>query len=177
VDNQNFVPIHVLQGERPMAADNRSLARFELTGIPPAPRGVPKISVTFRIDANGVVSIDAKDMGSGRSQQMNITPTSGLSKDQIDRIIDEGERHQAADAVRKELAEIRNQAETLLYTTEAALEGYQDLVDAEMIEKTRASCKELRGLLDQQADLTSIRSKYQDLEALTFKIAESLYGA
>ena len=176
VDNQNFVPIHVLQGERPMAADNRSLARFELTGIPPAPRGVPKISVTFRIDANGVVSIDAKDLGSGRSQQMNITPTSGLSKDEIDRIVTEGERHQAADAVRKELAEVRNQAETLLYTTEAALEGYQDLVDGEMIERTKESCKRLRDLIEQQGDLTSIRSQYQDLEALTFKIAESLYG-
>ena len=176
VDNQNFVPIHVLQGERPMAADNRSLARFELTGIPPAPRGVPKTSVTFRIDANGVVSNDAKDLGSGRSQQMNITPTSGLTKDEIDRIIGEGERHQAADAVRKELAEVRNQAETLLYTTEAALEGYQDLVDGEMIERTRDSCKRLRELIEQQGDLTSIRAQYQDLEALTFKIAESLYG-
>jgi molecular chaperone DnaK len=176
VDNQNFVPIHVLQGERPMAADNRSLARFELTGIPPAPRGVPKIQVTFRIDANGVVSIDAKDLGSGRSQQMNIQPTSGLSKEEIERIIAEGERHQAADAIRKELAEVRNQAETLLYTTEAALEGYQDLVDGEMIERTRESCKRLRELIDQQSDLASIRAQYQDLEALTFKIAESLYG-
>jgi molecular chaperone DnaK len=159
-----------------MAADNRSLARFELTGIPPAPRGVPKISVTFRIDANGVVSIDAKDLGTGRSQQTNITPTSGLSKDEIERIVTEGERHQAADAVRRELAEVRNQAETLLYTTEAALEGYQDLVDGEMIERTRESCKRLRLLVEQQGDLTSIRTQYQDLEALTFKIAESLYG-
>jgi molecular chaperone DnaK len=176
VDNQNFVPLHILQGERPMAADNRSLSRFELTGIPPAPRGVPKISVTFRIDANGVVSIDAKDLGSGRSQQMSITPTSGLSKDEIDRIITEGERHQVADAVRRELAEVRNQAETLLYTTEAALEGYQDLVEAAMIEQTRDSCKRLRDLMTQQGDLASIRAQYQDLEALTFKIAETLYG-
>ena len=177
VDNQNFVPIHILQGERPMAADNASLSHFELTGIPPAPRGVPKIQVTFRIDANGVVSIDAKDMGTGRSQQMNVTPTSGLSKDQIERIITEGERHQAADAVRKELAELRNQAETLLYTTEAALEGYQDLVDGIMIENARESCKRLREMLETGGDLTNIRSSYQELEALTFKIAESLYGA
>jgi molecular chaperone DnaK len=177
VDNQNFVPIHILQGERPMAADNRSLTRFELTGIPPAPRGVPKIQVTFRIDANGVVSIDAKDLGSGRSQQMNITPTSGLSKEEIEKIIGEGERHQAADTIRKELAELRNQAETLLYTTEAALEGYQDLVDGEMIDRTRESCKRLRTLVDNQGDLTSIRSSYQELETLTFKIAESLYGS
>ncbi len=176
VDNQNFVPIHILQGERPMAADNTSLARFELAGIPPAPRGVPKIQVTFRIDANGVVSIDAKDLGSGRSQQINVQPTSGLNKEEIERIISEGERHQAADAVRKELAELKNQAETLLYTTEAALEGYQDLVDADMIERARESCKRLRELLDAQGDLTNIRSSYQELEALTFKIAESLYG-
>jgi len=176
VDNQNFVPIHILQGERPMAADNASLARFELTGIPPAPRGVPKIQVTFRIDANGVVSIDAKDLGSGKSQQMNVTPTSGLSKDQIERIITEGERHQAADMVRKELAELKNQAETLLYTTEAALEGYQDLVDGIMIDSARESCKRLRTLLEAGGDLTNIRSSYQELETLTFKIAESLYG-
>ena len=176
VDNQGFVPLHILQGERPMAADNRSLARFELTGIPPAPRGVPKISVTFRIDANGVVSVDAKDLGTGRTQQMSVTPTSGLGKEEIDRIIVEGERHQAADAVRKELAEVRNQAETLLYTTEAALDGYQDLVDGEMIDRTKESCKKLRELIDEQGDLTMLRSQYQDLEALTFKIAESLYG-
>ena len=177
VDNQNFVPIHILQGERPMAADNTSLARFELTGIPPAPRGVPKIQVTFRIDANGVVAIEAKDHGTGRVQNMNITPTSGLTKDEIDRIVVEGERHQVADAVRKELAELRNQAETLLYTTEAALEGYQDLVDGEMIDKARDSCSKLRTLLETQGDLTSIRTQYQELETLTFKIAESLYGS
>src|SRR3954470_12330930 len=143
VDNQNFVPIHILQGERPMAADNRSLSRFELTGIPPAPRGVPKISVTFRIDANGVVNVDALDMGTGRSQKMRVTATSGLTQVEVDKLITEGERHQAADAVRKELAEVRNQAETLLYTTEAALEGYQDLVDGEMIDRTKESCKRL----------------------------------
>jgi molecular chaperone DnaK len=177
VDNQGFVPLHILQGERLMAADNASLARFELTGIPPAPRGVPKIQVTFRIDANGVVSIDAKDLGTGKSQQMSVTPTSGLSKEQIDRIIIEGERHQAADAVRKELVELRNQAETLLYTTEAALEGYQDLVDTVMIENASETCKRLRVLLEQGGDLTNIRSSYQELETLTFKIAESLYGS
>ena len=177
IDNQSFVPIHVLQGERPMAADNRSLTRFELVGIPPAPRGVPKIQVTFRIDANGVVSIDAKDLGSGRSQQMNIQPTSGLSKDEIDRIVSEGERHQEADAVRKELAELRNQAETLLYTTEAALEGYRDLVDSVMIDEAREACRQLREQLDKQGDLAILRGKYQDLEALTFRIAETLYGS
>ena len=108
---------------------------------------------------------------------MNVTPTSGLTKDQIERIITEGERHQTADAVRKELAELRNQAETLLYTTEAALEGYQDLVDGIMIDSARESCKRLRDLLETGSDLTNIRSSYQELETLTFKIAESLYGS
>jgi molecular chaperone DnaK len=177
LDNQSFVPIHVLQGERRMAADNRSLARFELTGIPPAPRGVPKIQVTFRIDANGVVSIDAKDLGTGRSQQVKVTPTSGLDKTEIERIIKEGERYEATDAVRRELAELRNAAETLLYTTEAALEGYVDIVDAETLNDTRDAAKRLRMLVDQQGDIASMRSAYQDLEARTFQLAEKLYGS
>src|SRR5512140_2349642 len=176
VDNQNFVPIHVLQGERQMAADNRSLARFELTGIPPAPRGVPKIQVAFRIDANGVVSIDAKDLGTGKSTQVKVTATSGLTQDEVDRIVTEGERHKFTDQMRKELAELRNQAETLLYTTEAALEGYANLVDQAMLDDARQRAKQLRMLLESQADIGTVRDAYQKLEALTFQIAESLYG-
>jgi molecular chaperone DnaK len=176
VDNQTFVPIHVLQGERRMAVDNRSLARFELTGIPPAPRGVPKIQVTFHLDANGVVSVDAKDLGTGRSQQVKVTPTSGLSMDEVDRLVAEGEKFKYADELRKELAELRNQAETLLYTTEAALEGYANLVDADTLEATRLSAQDLRKLLEEQADLGSIRDAYQKLEGLTFAIAEKMYG-
>jgi molecular chaperone DnaK len=176
VDNQSFVPIHVLQGERKMAADNRSLARFELTGIPPAPRGVPKISVTFSLDANGVVHVDAKDLGTGRSQQIKVTPTSGLSMEEVERLVQEGERFKFADELRKELAELRNQAETLLYTTEAALEGYANLVDAETLETTKLQAAELRGLLEAQGDLGSIRDAYQKLEGLTFAIAEKMYG-
>jgi len=176
VDNQTFVPIHVLQGERKMAADNRSLARFELTGIPPAPRGVPKIQVAFKIDANGVVSIDAKDLGTGKSTQVKVTSTSGLSMEEVDRLVQEGEKFKLADELRRELAEVRNQAETLLYTTEAALEGYANLVDTETLESTRAQAAELRGLLETQADLASIRDAYQRLEGLTFAIAERMYG-
>jgi molecular chaperone DnaK len=176
VDNQNFVPIHVLQGERQMAADNRTLARFELTGIPPAPRGVPKILVTFRIDANGVVSIDAKDVGTGRSQQVKVTASSGLTQDEVNKIVQEGERHKMADQTRKDLAELRNQAETLLYTTEAALEGYANLVDAAILEDAGARAKQLRALLESAAEIGEIRAAYQNLEALTFQIAESLYG-
>jgi molecular chaperone DnaK len=176
VDNQTFVPIHVLQGERKMAADNRSLTRFELTGIPPAPRGVPKIHVTFRLDANGVVSIDAKDLGTGKAQQVKVTPTSGLTSDEVARLVAEGERFKYADELRRELAELRNQAETLLYTTEAALEGYADLVDAETLQTTRLQARDLRSLLEAQADLSSIREAYQSLEGLTFAIAEKMYG-
>jgi molecular chaperone DnaK len=176
VDNQTFVPIHVLQGERKMAADNRSLARFELAGIPPAPRGVPKIQVAFKIDANGVVSIDAKDLGTGKSTQVKVTSTSGLSMEEVDRLVQEGEKFKLADELRRELAEVRNQAETLLYTTEAALEGYANLVDTETLESTRAQAAELRGLLEAQADLASIRDAYQRLEGLTFAIAERMYG-
>ena len=176
VDNQTFVPIHVLQGERKMSADNRSLARFELTGIPPAPRGVPKNQVTFKLDANGVVSIDAKDLGTGKSQTIEVTSTSGLSLEEVDRLVEEGDKFKFADELRRELAELRNQAETLLYTTEAALEGYANLVDADTLEATKAQTQELRGLLEAQADLGSIRESYQKLEGLTFAIAEKMYG-
>src|SRR6185369_4896467 len=126
VDNQSFVPVHALQGEREMATDNRSLARFELTGIPPAPRGVPKIQVSFRIDANGILSVEAKDLGTGRVQAVSVRPTSGLSEAEIGRLVSEGERFKETDEIRKTLAELRNQAETLIYTTEQALEGYAD---------------------------------------------------
>jgi molecular chaperone DnaK len=176
VDNQPFVPIHVLQGERKMVADNRSLANFELTGLPPAPRGIPKIKVTFQLDANGVVNIEAKDLGTGRAQAMKVTPTSGLSHEEVERLVTEGERHKLADEVRRELAELRNAADTLLYTTEQALEGYVDLVDAATLEDARTVAAELRVRLTQQADTRAIRDAYQRLEAITFAIAEKLYG-
>ncbi len=132
--------------------------------------------MTFRIDANGVVSIDAKDLGTGRVQQVKVTSTSGLDKDEIDRIILESERFEATDAIRRELAELRNAAETLLYTTDAALEGYVDIVDADTLDETREAASRLRELVDSQGDIQSMRSAYQDLEARTFQLAEKLYG-
>ncbi len=176
VDNQSFVPIHVLQGERTMAADNRSLTHFELTGIPPAPRGVPKIQVTFKIDANGVVNIEAKDLGTGRAQTMNITATSGLSQEDVERLVSEGEKFQAADDMRRELANLKNQAETLLYTTNAALEGYADLVEGEVLDSAREQAVHLRALLDGNGDLADLREAHQTLEAMVFAIAEKMYG-
>ncbi len=177
IDNQPFVPIHVLQGEREMSADNRSLARFELTGIPPAPRGVPKIQVTFKIDANGIVSVEAKDLGTGRGQSINVTPSSGLSQDDVERLVAEAEKHRAGDVLRRELAELRNQAETLLYTTEAAIEGYKDLVSADVLESLKGDASLLRQHLDSGGDIEAVRAAYQKHEATTFSIAESLYGA
>ncbi len=177
IDNQPFVPVHVLQGERRMAADNRSLARFELTGIPPAPRGVPKILVTFKIDANGVVSVEARDVATSRAQTIKVAPASGLTQDDVARLVSEAERFKFADEIRREMAELRNQAETLLYTTEQALEGYANLVDPEAIERTKEAVKTLRAMIDNQSDLALLRDAYQKLEGETFAIAEKLYGA
>jgi molecular chaperone DnaK len=176
VDNQAFVPIHVLQGERTMAADNRSLTRFELTGIPPAPRGGPQNQVTFKIDANGVVAIEAKDLGTGRAQSMKITATSGLSQADVERLVSEGEKFHQADDMRRELAELKNQAETLLYTTGAALDGYADLVEANVLDDARKQAAHLRSLLDGGGDIGQIREAHQTLEAMVFAIAEKMYG-
>ena len=142
-------------------------------GQPQSRKDLAKVA----LGALGVVSIDAKDLGTGRSQQVRVTPTSGLDKNEIERIIVEGERYEATDAVRRELAELRNAAETLLYTTEAALEGYIDIVDTETLEDTRESAKRLRTLIESQSDIQSTRSAYQDLEARTFQLAEKLYGS
>jgi molecular chaperone DnaK len=176
VDNQSFVPIHVLQGEREMAADNRSLARFELTGIPPAPRGLPKIQVTFRIDANGILSVEAKDLGTGRSQSINVTPTSGLTHAEVDKLVADGEKFKNTDQLRRDLAEIRNQAETLVYTTEQAMEGYGDLLEADKLEGLRMELDALRLALEAGGDLNALREAYTRLENATFEIAEALYG-
>ncbi len=176
VDNQNFVPIHVLQGERDMAADCRSLARFELTGIPPAPRGLPKIQVTFRIDENGIVRVEAKDLGTGKVHEIRVTPTSGLTQDEVDRLVSDGERFKHADQLRRELAELRNQADTLVYTTEQALDGYADLLDPALLADLKSDCVELRRLLDGGGDLDNLRAAYAKLEGAAFRIAESMYA-
>jgi molecular chaperone DnaK len=176
VDNQSFVPIHIVQGERDMAADCRSLSRFELTGIPPAPRGVPKIQVTFRIDENGILRVEAKDLGTNRAQEIKITATSGLSGDEVDRLVHEGERFKETDNLRRELAQLRNQAETLVYTTEQALIGYADLLDPGLLGEVKTDAHNLRMLLDGGGDLNSLRDAYTRLESAAFKIAEAMYG-
>ncbi|HZO17051.1 MAG TPA: molecular chaperone DnaK [Polyangiaceae bacterium] len=176
LDNQTFVPIHVLQGERPMAGDNRSLAEFELTGIPPAPRGVPKVQVTFYIDANGILHVEATDLGTGMTTEVSITPHSGLRQDEIDRLVADAEQHREHDKHRVELAELRNQAETLVYTTEQALAGYADLIDEALLETVKTECDQLKRLIDEGGDFDAIRAAYTQLEGAAFRIAESMYG-
>ena len=176
IDNQPQVPIHVLQGEREMAADNRSLAQFDLTGIPPAPRGVPKIKVTFRVDENGILAVEATDLGTQRSQSIEVRPTSGLSTDEIAGLIDEGEKFKETDKLRRELAELSNQAKTLIYTSEQALEGYADLISEDAAEGVRGHVEVLKQALESGADMESMRQAYAQLEAATFAIAEAMYG-
>ena len=176
IDNQSFVPVHVLQGEREMAGDNQSLAKFELTGIPPAPRGLPKIQVTFKIDSNGILAVEAKDLGTGRAQAINVTPTSGLDPDEVNRLVAEASQFSELDELRRELAELKNQSETLLYTTEQALEGYADLLPPEVLDEVRAEAATLRKLLDGGGDLDQIREAHTHLEAAAFRIAESIYA-
>ena len=175
VDNQPFVPIHVLQGEREMAGDNKTLAKFELAPIPPAPRGVPEILVRFEIDADGIVHVSAKDLGSGREQKVRVVASSGLSGDQIERLVQEAERHRDTDVKRKELAELRNSAEALLYTSERAVKECADLVAPEVIGAVARDIAHLRELLE-GGDAIAIREALQQLELSAYKIAESMYG-
>lgn len=176
MDNQPFVPVHVLQGERKMAADNTSLAQFELAPIPPAPRGVPQIEVAFDIDANGIVHVAAKDLGTGREQQVRIVASSGLSEETITRIVTESEEHRETDTMRKELAELRNSADALLYTSERAVQEYADLVDAALIDKVQVDIGGLRVALA-EGNALAIREALQELEMSAFGIAEAMYNA
>ena len=176
VDNQSFVPVHVLQGEREMAVDNRSLARFELTGIPPAPRGIPKIQVTFSINAEGLLSVEAIDMGTNRSQTVVVTPASGLSQDQVDQLVAHGEEFKETDRLRRSLAELRNQAETLVYTTEEAIKAYGELLDPDRAAEVQRDIDELRTMLQGGADLETLREAHAQLENAAFEIAEAMYG-
>jgi molecular chaperone DnaK len=174
-DNQQAVTIHVLQGEREMAAGNKTLGRFELFGIPPAPRGVPQIEVTFDIDANGIVHVSAKDLGTGREQSIRITAPSGLTEEEIRNLIKEAELHAEEDHRKKELAEARNQADTLIYTTEKTLADLGDKVDAATkadIESHIASLKTAMEGTDTQA----IKRASEDLMKASHKLAEQMYA-
>jgi molecular chaperone DnaK len=174
-DNQTAVSIHVVQGEREMAADNKTLGRFELVGIPPAPRGVPQIEVTFDIDANGIVHVLAKDLGTGREQSIKITASSGMSKDEIDKAVKEAEAHSAEDKKKKEVAEARNEADTLIYSVEKSVAEYgSKLTETERADIQKA-LEEAKRVKDGQ-DVDAIKKAVAELSKTSHKLAEEVYS-
>ena len=173
-DSQPSVDIHVLQGERPMAADNSTLGRFQLVGIPPAPRGIPQIEVTFDIDANGIINVSAKDMGTGKEQRITITAPNKLSKDEIDKKVKEAEQHAEEDKKQQEEIEIRNNADSMIYTSEKTLEELADKVDADKKSKIEDLVKELRELITGQ-DLDAIKTKTDELTKVVQEIGAAIY--
>jgi molecular chaperone DnaK len=175
-DNQPSVEIHVLQGERSMAADNKSLARFILDGILPAPRGVPQVEVEFNIDANGVVAVAARDKATSKEQHITIQPSSGLSKDEVERLRREAETHASEDAARRESVEIRNAADTLAYSAEKTLRENAEKIDADLKERVEASVKSVREALAAD-DVDRIREAMEELSQRMQEIGQAVYGA
>jgi len=175
-DNQTAVEIHVLQGERPMAADNKTLGRFQLTDIPPAPRGVPQIEVTFDIDKNGIVNVSAKDLGTGKQQKITIKSSSGLSDEEIERMIKEAEANAEADRKRKEEAELRNEADQLIFQTEKTLKDVKDKVDAAEVKKAEEAKDALKAAVEKN-DINEIRAKKDALQNILQDLAVKLYQA
>lgn len=173
-DNQPSVSIHVLQGERPMAADNMTMARFDLTGIPPAPRGVPQIEVTFDIDANGIVNVSAKDMGTGKEQSIKIQSSSGLSEEDIQRLVREAEAHASEDKKKQETIEARNHADSLIYGTEKSLNDLGDKVDAAVKSDVEGKIAALRKAMEGD-DAAAIKAATEELAKASHKLAEQLY--
>ncbi len=175
VDNQPIVNVHVLQGEREMAGDNKTLARFELVGIPPAPRGVPQIEVAFDIDANGIVHVGAKDLGTGKQQNIRIVASSGLTEQEIQRMVGEADSNKNADKKKKELADLKNNADGLMYTTEKALEEYATLLPPKDMAEIRSDLEALK-LVVGSDELAKIKSAVQRLEGSAYRIADALYS-
>jgi molecular chaperone DnaK len=176
VDNQPLVSVHVLQGEREMAGDNKTLGRLELVGIPPAPRGVPQIEVSFDIDANGIVHVGAKDLGTGKTQQIRITASSGLSEEEIQRMVRDAERNRAADRDKKDLADLRNNAEGLIYTTEKSIEEYASALKPNDLEEIKADLEALKAVLASE-DREKIKEGLLRLEGSAYRIADAIYAA
>jgi molecular chaperone DnaK len=174
-DNQPAVSIHVLQGERQMAADNRTLGRFELVGIPPAPRGVPQVEVAFDIDANGIVHVHAKDLGTGKEQSIKITASSGLSEAEIQKLVRDAEAHAEEDKKRKELIEARNQADSMVYSVEKNIKEFGDKVDAAEKAKIEEAITKTKKALEGD-DLDAIKKAQDELMNVSHKLAEAMYA-
>jgi molecular chaperone DnaK len=175
-DNQNAVTIRVFQGEREMAADNKMLGQFNLENIPPAPRGIPQIEVTFDIDANGIVSVGAKDKGTGKEQKITIQASGGLSDEDIDRMVKEAEENADADKKRRELVETRNQAESLIHSTEKSMNEHGDKVDPSTIEAIELAIKALKEQLETE-DAGKIKGGIQNVTEAAMRLGEAIYKA
>jgi len=173
-DGQTSVEIHILQGERPMAADNRTLGRFHLDGIPPAPRGIPQVEVTFDIDANGILNVKAKDKGTSKEQKITITASSGLSKDEIEKMKKEAGAHETEDKKRKEEAETRNQADGLAYTAEKTIKEAGDKIDQAAKDKVEKAIAEVRKSL-QSNDSAEIKKNLDALQKEVYEMSAKLY--
>ncbi len=173
-DNQPAVDIHILQGERPMAADNKTLGNFQLTNIPPAPRGIPQIEVTFDIDANGIVNVKAKDLGTNKEQSITITASTNLSDDEIDKMVKEAEANREADEKRKEEADLRNEAEQTIFATEKAIKDLGDKVSSEDKEKAENEIKDLKEALEKD-DIEDIKVKKDKLNETAMAFATKVY--
>ena len=175
-DGQTSVEVHVLQGEREMAAYNKTLGRFQLTGIPPAPRGVPQIEVTFDIDANGIVHVSAKDMATGNSQQVSITASTNLTDEEIDRAVKEAEAHAEEDKKKKEEIEVRNNAESLVYNSEKTLTELGDKISGEEKAKVETEIANVKKALE-GSDIENIKQATEKLTTVFYEISEKLYKA
>jgi molecular chaperone DnaK len=173
-DNQPAVSIHVLQGEREMAANNKTLGRFELVGIPPAPRGIPQIEVTFDIDANGIVNVSAKDQATGKEQSIQITASSGLSKEEIDSLVKDAEAHADEDKKKRELVEARNSADAMIYSTEKSISELGDKVDSETKTKVESAIATLKKAMEGE-DTAEIKRCSEELTTASHKLAEAMY--
>ena len=173
-DGQTAVSIHVLQGEREMAAQNRTLGNFDLVGIPAAPRGVPQIEVTFDIDANGIVHVSAKDLGTGKEQHIQITSSSGLSEEEINRMVKDAEANAAADKEKREAVDAKNEADSLIYATEKSIKDLGDKIDGAEKQKVEAAIAALKQAL-QSENVADIKAKTEELKNASYKIAEELY--
>jgi molecular chaperone DnaK len=173
-DNQTSVEIHVLQGERPMARDNRTLGKFHLVGIPPAPRGLPQIEVTFDIDANGILNVSAQDKGTGNEQKITITSSSGLSKEEVERMTKEGELHAEEDRQRREEVEVKNRADSLVYSVEKMLKEHRDKVSESDARNIESAVEETKKAI-QEGDISKINAAVERLTTASHKLAEAMY--
>ena len=173
-DNQPAVDIHVLQGERPMANDNKTLGRFQLTNIPPAPRGVPQIEVKFDIDANGIVNVTAKDLGTNKEQSITITSSTNLSDEEIEKMRKEAEENKEADEKRKEEAEVKNEAEQMVFQTEKAIKDLGDKADKKEVEEAEDLIKDLKKALEKD-DIDEIKEQKEKLQEKAMALATKVY--